>query len=335
MLQFKNKTPYVGTVVVALDPDGVESMYTIVKGTFDLSAVPQPLAKQAPITAADEFYDDPLTSSVRLPSDVSLMKPGTDVVVIGNAHAPYHRPATVMDVRVQVGSLDKTVRVVGDRYWEASGAGYAATSPTPFVTMPLVWERAFGGPDETAAGLVADARNPVGTGFRDANGQTPIEATPLPNLEDPNDLITSWKQHPTPAGFAPTARHWEPRRFFAGTYDEPWETTRAPILPTDFDARYFHFAPPDLQSPVPLQGGESVRIWGMAPDRVIEFALPAVRMEVVYRFESAREPRPATLDSVIIQPDASQLHLIWRAVLTTDKRTLQVREIRPRFLDAA
>ena len=334
MLQFKNKTPFVGTVVVTLDPDGVESMYTVIKGTFDLARTPRPLAEQAPIVAADEFHDDPLTSSIALPSDVSLMKPGTDVVVLGNAHAPYHRPTTGMDVRVQVGTLDKTVRVTGDRRWVQSATGYAATFPEPFTLMPLVWERAFGGRDETEHGLVVDARNPVGTGFRDTKGDTAIDGTPLPNVEDPNDQVTSWKQRPAPACFAPVARHWEPRRLFAGTYDEEWEQQRAPFLPLDFDPRFFQFAPAGLSSPTPLRGGEVVRIWGMTPDTALEFALPTTAPEVVYRLDTGSESRPALLDAVIIRPDAGQLHLVWRAVLTTDKRTLRVREIRARALAA-
>lgn len=335
MLQFKNKTPFAGTIVVALDPDGVESMYTVLKGTFDLARFPQPLAKQAPIVAVDEFHDDPLTSSIRVPSDVSLMKPGTDVVVIGHAHAPYHRPTTAMDVRVQVGALDKAVRVMGDRRWRQSATGYSATPPEPFTLMPLAWERAFGGRDETAKGLVTDARNPVGTGFHDPSGESAIDGTPLPNVEDPNDLLASWKQRPAPACFAPVSRHWEPRRAFAGTYDEQWERQRAPILPADFDARYFHFAPDGMVSPTPLQGGEAVRIWGMAPDRVFEFSLPAIVPEVIYRLDNGREPKRAMLDAVIIQPDAGQLQLVWRAVCVTDKRTLRVREIRARVPDAA
>jgi hypothetical protein len=234
-----------------------------------------------------------------------------------------------------VGPLDKTVRVTGDRRWRQSATGYSATAPEPFTLMPLVWERAFGGRDETARGVVVDARNPVGTGFRDPAGDSAIDGTPLPNVEDPQELVVTWKQHPVPACFAPVSRHWEPRRFFAGTYDEQWEQQRAPILPTDFDTRYFHFAPAGLVSPIPFQGGEPVRIWGMAPDRVIDLTLPAVRLEVTYRFETARERKPAVLDTVMILPEAGELHLVWRAALTTDKRTLQVREIRARVDDAA
>jgi hypothetical protein len=225
--------------------------------------------------------------------------------------------------------------VSGDRRWESSGAGYAASAPESFTLMPLVWERAFGGRDETPKGLVVDARNPVGTGFRESDGVAAIDGTALPNVENPADLLTSWKQRSRPDGFSPLSRHWEPRLHFAGTYDEAWEQQRAPVLPTDFDPRYFNFAPEGLVSTAPFQGGEAVRIWGMAPNGVIELTLPILRPEVSYRFESSRQQVPTQLDTVLILPDAGQLQLVWRAVLATDKRTLQVREIRARFPKAA
>ena len=73
----------------------------------------------------------------------------------------------------------------------------------------------------------------------------------------------------------------------------------------------------------------------MAPDRAIDLTLPTMGPELIYRFERGREPRPAILDTVIVEPDAGRLQLVWRAVLQTDKRTLQVREIRARVANAA
>ncbi len=73
--------------------------------------------------------------------------------------------------------------MIGDRPREAPG------SPRPFASMPIVYERAFGGP------AVED--NPVGTGA--------VPGSALPNVVDP--------QNPhRPAGFGPIARHWGPRR---------------------------------------------------------------------------------------------------------------------------
>src|SRR3712207_9360361 len=80
------------------------------------------------------------------------------------------RSAWQMDVRVSVGPASKTVRVFGDRVWDAGPAGAATKWVAPFERMPLVWERAFGGADQTDRGPTADPRNPVGTGFRAPNG---------------------------------------------------------------------------------------------------------------------------------------------------------------------
>src|SRR5262245_33367529 len=47
--------------------------------------------------------DKPETSSTRLPSDLCLRKPSTDVLVVGSAMAPDAAPARTLDVYVRVG----------------------------------------------------------------------------------------------------------------------------------------------------------------------------------------------------------------------------------------
>ena len=193
--------------------------------------------------------------------------------------------------------------------------------------MPLIWERAFGGRDETESGPVEEARNPIGTGFHTANGFAPVEGMWLPNVEDPSAPISSWQQRPSPVGFAPIDAHWEPRRSYAGTYDERWQQTRAPYLPHDFDARFLQLAPPALVTPTHLQGGEWVDLRGLTPSGQLRFQLPAAVPHVVYRLDREVVERPPVLDTVIIEPDAGRLVLVWRAALACDKKALRVREV--------
>ena len=40
-----------------------------------------------------------------------------------------------------------------------------------------------------------------GTGYVAGRGSELLEGMALPNLEDPNDLISGWKDRPAPAGF--------------------------------------------------------------------------------------------------------------------------------------
>jgi hypothetical protein len=158
---------------------------------------------------------------------------------------------------------------------------------------------------------------------------------PLPNIEDPRAPILSWDHQPTPAGFAPIDAYWEPRRSFAGTYDERWQNERAPYLPHDFDPRFLQIAPPALIVPGHLQGGEWVDLRGFTPAGVLQFQLPPVVPRIAYRMDDAQQERPAVLDTVIVEPDAARVCLVWRAALVVDKKALRVREVRASLAQAA
>lgn len=328
MLQIENATPFAAKLMPLPDREGVETLYTIVKGTFTLAPRPAVADAQVPVSLVEAYHGDPATSSVRVPSDVALEKPGTDVLLHGSAWSPAERPVTSLDVRLRVGPLERWVRVFGDRHWDTTPTGYGMTPPAPFVRMPLVWERAFGGSDVTDAGPRFDYRNPVGAGFHVMAGKKAIVGMPVPNLEDPAALIAASGDAPRPAGFAAIAAHWEPRRNYGGTYDDAWQRDRAPYLPDDFDPRYFQVAPPGLSTIGHLRGGEAVELRGVSPQGDLRFALPTVALGVSYLLNGAEHPRAAALDTVLFEPDAGRVVMVWRAAMRTDKATLKVRAVR-------
>jgi hypothetical protein len=335
MLQLKNGTPFQSTIYLMPDPDGIDSLFTVVKATLALGNRLSVAERQVPVALKDEYNGEPGKSSIKHPSDVSLIKPGTDVLLQGSAHAPGGRPAAQMDVSLVVGPLRKTIRVIGDRVWERSGLGHTMSRPAPFDKMPLAWERAFGGTDRKGAELRGEARNPVGAGFRARDGEKELDGLPLPNLEDPENLIGSWKENPPPACFAPICGHWEPRKSYAGTYDEPWQQQRAPYLPNDFDPRFLQLAPPGLVAPGYLGAGTAVEVRGVTPSGLLRFELPPVNVEITYVVDDAPQQRPANLDTILIQPDEGRVLLVWRAVLRCDKKALRVNEVRTAALKAA
>ena len=326
MLQFRNETPFVGAITLFPDADGIDTVCAILKGTFTLAPTPSVADEQIPVTTAAEYFGEPEASSVKRPTDVSLPKPATDIVVIGHAVAP-NGYVSVMDVSVAVGPVRKTARVFGDRVWQSNGATYSISTPSRFESIPLVWERAFGGTDRTERGPREEARNPIGTGFRTTDGLAPLEGLFLPNIEDPLDLISSWKQTPAPMGFGPLGAHWEPRRSYAGTYDEQWQETRAPYLPSDFDPRFLQIAPADLIARGYLQGGEPVELRGLSQRQVIAFQLPTVRPRIAFRLDGKPNDRPAYLDTVVLEPTDGRLSLVWRASFPCDKKSLRVNEV--------
>jgi hypothetical protein len=226
------------------------------------------------------------------------------------------------------------VRVVGDRTWRGAVGG--ATPPAPFVSMPLCYERAFGGRDQDSAGarsarvegaVGVEERNPVGVGFRAARRLRWGAGVRLPNLEDP---VCPWRalgDRPPPAGFGFLAPSWQPRRGYAGTYDEAWAATRAPFLPRDFDPRFANAASAGLTFEEGLRGGEPIALDGVSRTGTVRSVVPALwpRVEVVVA--GKREAPPVQLETVLIEPDEQRMSLTWRAALRCDKRALKIERI--------
>jgi hypothetical protein len=159
-----------------------------------------------------------------------------------------------------------------------------------------------------------ESRNPVGTGFgkplrRDG------DRLRLPNVENPGNLITAYGDVVEPWGFGFISPEWQPRAAFAGTYDEAWEHGRKPMLPTDFDRRFFNAAPSGLVAPTYLDGNEEVVALNVTDVSRLAFRLPGVASP---RCRIAFHRGPDTvletnLDTVIVNTDERQFTLLWRA----------------------
>jgi hypothetical protein len=282
-----------------------------------------------PIVWADEFHGEPGVSSIRFESDTSPPKPGGDVVLVGHAY-PEGGRSTATDVTIQTGTLRKTVRVLGDRRWERSLGRWKASPPEPFDRMPLVYERAFGGRDETDPDPRRhgyERRNPVGTGFAASRSRDRLEGLALPNMEDPDALIKGWKDRPEPTGFGFVGRDWMPRSLLAGTYDDEWQRKRCPLLPADFDPRFFNSAPPGLVAQKPFVGGEEVRVTGAHRLGELRFRLPERRFAVTAWIKGAARRATPALDTVVIEPDEERLILVWRAAVPCSREFLHIRNV--------
>ena len=91
----------------------------------------------------------------------------------------------------------------------------------------------------------------MGRGFRSKRSKLGASDLRPPNIEDPADLIRGLRSRPRPAGFGFIGRSWRPRIDLAGTYDEAWQRTRAPLPPPDFDTHYHNAASHGLVMPHP------------------------------------------------------------------------------------
>jgi len=330
--EIENRTPFAYESLFLADEEGRPLLASVVKATFALKPRASLLLaeQQLPVNPAGQFWGDPEKSSYKYEPECAFIKPATDVVLIGHAHAPNAR-TTELDVRLRIGPLDKTVHVVGDRKWVKGYLGVSMTEPKPFERIPLIWERAFGGWDRSDPNPdkhVFEPRNPVGTGIKQKNGN--VDESPLPNLEDPKRPLRGYGDTPPPAGFGFTGPSWQPRAAFAGTYDGAWMKNRMPLLPKDFDRRFFNAAAPGLIAPGYIKGNEPVAIDNVAPGGAVSFTLPGVPApEVLVALARGPDQTLRTqLDTVIINMDEKLLFLLWRAHLVIRNGPHDVRAIK-------
>jgi hypothetical protein len=325
VLQLENHTPFDAAIALLSDRVGVDTLYVVVKATITLRPKLALAEEQAPIVLADEYYGDPTASSLRASSELHIGKAGTDVLLVGSARAPEGRQVPRAMVALSVAERQKRIQVTGDRVWR----GGRPSDPKPFESIPLVWERAFGGVHRRGDGdkVSAEERNPVGRGFTADRSADEMEGQPLPNLEDPGSLVQQLGQASIPACLAPIAPSWLPRRAYAGTYDERWQKERAPYLPDDFNPRFFQCAAPEFAFERYLQGGEAVQVAGVMPDGPIAFTVPDPRLTIAVTVAGATKRPPANLETISIEPDENRACFTWRAALPCDRKALKVQKI--------
>jgi hypothetical protein len=283
----------------------------------------------AKLQMADELWDEdkPETSSVKVPSDVCIRKPSTDVIVAGYAQGPYLPRVKQLDVLVRVGPVKKLLRVFGTRVWYKGLTTLSLSPPEPFESIPLRWEHAFGGFDDSdLEKVIEEPRNPVGRGL--ARDRASLVDQAGPQIEDPTDLIINDKSRPNPAGVGALGRHWMPRRQYVGTIDDLWKKERMPLLPLDFDERYNQVAPPELITPAPLRGGEPVEVVNAGAQGSLRCELPRIAFHVgaTYDDRSKKEYR-SMLDTVLLLPTERRIELTWRAALLIPRPAAKLRSM--------
>ena len=201
--------------------------------------------------------------------DAGLPKPGAEVLLAGFCRAPGQSRVSAQEVLFGVGGLERRILVFGER-GRLPGGGF--TESEPFAEMPLVWQRAFGGP--------AHAVNPQGRGMEpDAAG-----VLLAPNLEDPGHRLLLPQDSPRPVCPLPLPPDAPERRSLSGTYDQEWLETRWPALPDDCAPEFFYSAQASQRlgtadgSPRYFEGGEEVIMQGLRHDGPVRGKLPRPRL---------------------------------------------------------
>ncbi len=333
MLQINNNTPFEAELTPCSDVHGRDYAVVIIKGTFNASCLNESLIispEQLPVLYADDFYGEPGKSSVKFPSDLALYKKMPDVITLGCAYAPKGQTATCVDVTFAINDKFKTLRVIGDRHWQKGLSSWVISPPKPFEFIPLVYENAFGGESPVTSDEQNEVRcyelNPTGKGYVAKNAK-PFNGMLLPNIEDPNELISSPFQQPTPAGCGAISRDWQPRLSFAGTYDEAWQVDRMPLEPLDFNPLFYNSAHPNFMINTELKAGDTFSISNVTPEGDYGFKVPSDQILVSVSMQSKETTYLAKLDTVVIEPDANRVSLTWRVAVPCTRKLLLIDHI--------
>jgi len=216
-----------------------------------------------------------------------LAEPGVvDISIIGKVYAPRAIPVSTMEVKLQWGNQSRVIRVFGKRVWrkEKLRDRFFPTEPEYFTELPMSWKLAYGGKHMILAGFVAGTQipmpsseysfpaNPEGIGFYTDMKQ--VEGSPLPHFEDPEHLINSWQDQPTPVCFAPCPMQSALRMQHIDMDLEHSQLRSKYGDEETLFGRFMQNAPPSLQTKS-LIAGIPFRLEGMMPNLSFAFSLPA------------------------------------------------------------
>lgn len=279
---------------------------------------------------------------------LGMFRATTDVVLEGSAHS-LRGPVTRLMTRLMVGPVHKRVEVVGDRrLLVGSDGSLSESAPASFTSMPLCFERAYGGRDEEAEALVERTgieahgaltypRNPRGCGYWFDVERGRLHGRRLPNLQDPDDPVAvtrlladrfgDWIDRPIPAAYAPidgftfprilhngigvfwSKRERPVREVVLGALDQSALTVDRTAAP---DVRACNAASPGLATAL-LRGDEKVSLWNLHRRyEHLELSLPGEVPRMLVEPPNTKtfelEPKLAT---VHIEPDEDRITLTW------------------------
>ncbi|MBD7975539.1 DUF2169 domain-containing protein [Escherichia whittamii] len=315
------------------DKAGRQHLVVIIKATYRIPAngrTPRPQIPPQPLSTEDKFTGEPGISAPLYEVDFIRHKGKCDVLFNARAYAPQGKPVTELDTIVEVGKMKKMLRVTGNRQWDRNTPN-TITKPEPFTVMPLNYDHAFGGVQHYKEGneILPDVfeKNPTGKGYLSKKGQDISLA--LPNLEVINKPLIAPQENYEPVALSAIARNWLPRRLYAGTYDQRWKEEFFPLLPDDFDERYYQCAPEDQQIDYPV-GGEDVILRNMMQGREeVRFKLPRLNNLPVKILMSDYQVHTLSVvaDTIYFEPDESRFSVVWRASLPIKRRIQKIQTV--------
>lgn len=159
-MEFRNQTPFSALNFMMLDKNNDENHVVVMKVGYRLEPTGNGTYRvrvrdddAVLLCIEDEFSGVPNTSTVIQESDLAPFKPYCDVIISGTACTPGGIPDAKINTAVKLTSsagnvlLEKHLQVTGSRLFQKNPLTrkWLLTEPEPFISLPVIWEAAFGG----------------------------------------------------------------------------------------------------------------------------------------------------------------------------------------------
>ena len=317
-MELANATGLTCLCYTQVDAEGLEQTVVAARGTYQLDGdgLPKLAEEQAFFQLTDAYYAQPQCSSLRVATEMYYHKECSDIFFVDPiAKALGGRPTTGWDVSVRVGRVATRFAVTGPRHWYRSRlGGWRLGEPEAVSDVSLRFEKAFGGSWFRDGKAGTFQPNPVGLGFVDPEQLKHSSELPAPQLFRHDSPPNAPNQGIAVVGLTPIAPGWQTRAQFAGTPTEAWRDDPWSAYAPGFDTRFFNVAPPDLQYPGYVAGGESVEINGLHEAGRCEFCLPLCPALCLELFCLNGKRLAVTLhpDTVSIDLSAALVVIVWR-----------------------
>lgn len=319
MWHINNKTPFQARGNFTRDRDGAEYWVVAIRGIFAISAdghlevhdgqIPPLIAPRYDGEEVPELLDE---------ADLFPFRQNVDVVLSGEAQ-PSTKGQTLATFGFRLEKLEKFAVARPKRRARLANGAWRLADEDPIGAIRLSWRASLGGIDPLSlrdGPRKAAPFNPIGRGWSEdfAAAEDGLELD-LPSIEGIGAPWDPRRALPASVGFGPIPPAWQPRLGHAGTYDENWRRTRAPLVPQDFSEMFHQSVPADQIYRETIRGGEPVSVHGMHPQGDYFFRIP----KIVFRGKTKMRREWHRIDFRIIglriEGTEKLLHLIWNATV--------------------
>ncbi|MGF1751783.1 DUF2169 family type VI secretion system accessory protein [Vibrio cionasavignyae] len=259
-------------------------------------------------TSGEEICDDPVYvgepgfSAMKIDHEFAHYKQNTDVVIYGRARSYAKKPVLYHECRVLLDEhINKTIAVHGERVWIEHSGSITISHSTEFIEQNIDYSCAIGG----------DIRNRLGSGIASSNKEL-IEQR-VPSVFYQNEDWSSTGKSLRVAGFGPIPPFFASRLAYAGTFDKHWQENRRPMLPVDFDRRFYQSAPKDQQCNGYLKGGERLVMSGFCHDETMVFRIPSEQYVALVTFQDEQQRVDMDIYTVFVDTENRTVSISYTA----------------------